>query len=47
MSKDKKENQNSENLRTILKNRWVINFNNTSDIGYPDTEYYNSNEKED
>jgi hypothetical protein len=49
MSKDKKEKQKSGNLKTTRKinNDWTIDFSNTSDIGYPDGEYYVSIEKED
>lgn len=49
MSKNKKEEQKSENLKTTkgINFKWTINFNNTSDIGYPDVEYYTPIEKED
>jgi len=49
MSKDKKEKQKSRSLKTTRKinNDWTIDFLNTSDIGYPDSEYYLPLEKED
>jgi len=49
MSKDKKEKQKSESLKTTRKinNNWTIDFRNTSDIGYPDDEYYLTIGKED
>jgi len=47
MSKDKKEEQKSKSLKTTLKNDWTINYNNTSDIGYPDGEFYDKVEEED
>ena len=47
MSKDKKEEQKSKSLKTTLKNDWTINYNNTSDIGYPDGEFYDTVEEED
>lgn len=47
MSKDKREKQKSENSRTPLRNEWTINFNNTSDIGYPDDEFFDTVEEED
>ena len=49
MSNDKREKQKSENSKTkrITNSKWAIDFNNTSDIGYPDIEYYTPIEKED
>jgi len=49
MSKDKKEKQKLESLKTTRKinNNWTIDFRNTSDIGYPDDEYYLTIGKED
>jgi hypothetical protein len=49
MSKDKKKSQNLENLKTTksFKTHWTIDLLNTSDIGYPDGEYYVTLEKED
>jgi len=49
MSKDKKENQKSGNLKTTkrVKPEWTIDLVNTSDIGYPDGENYLPIEKED
>jgi hypothetical protein len=47
--KNKKESQNSGNSKTTKKTefKWTINLVNTSDIGYPDGEYYLPLEKED
>jgi hypothetical protein len=49
MSKDKKEKQKLRNLKTTKKTKsyWTIDFANTSDIGYPDDEYFLQVEKED
>ena len=49
MSNDKKEKQKLGNSKTKkgTNHKWTIDFNNTSDIGYPDMEYYTHIEKED
>ena len=49
MSKDKKEKQKLGSLKTKkgTNHQWTIDFKNTSDIGYPDMEYYTPIEKED
>ena len=49
MSNDKKEKQKLESSKTTkgINPQWTIDFNNTSDIGYPDMEYYTPVEKED
>lgn len=49
MSKDRKKKQKSENSKITkeINTIWVIDYYNTSDIGYPDEEYYTQVEKED
>jgi hypothetical protein len=49
VEKDKKEKQKLGNLKTTKKTKsyWTIDFANTSDIGYPDDEYFLEVEKED
>lgn len=48
MEEKKGQNQNSKSLKTKKCNYiWSINYYNTSDVGYPDEEYYTQVEKED
>lgn len=47
MLKNKKKEQKSKSLKTTFKNDWTINYTNTSDIAYPDGEFYDMVEKED
>ena len=49
MSKDKKEKQKLENSKTTKSNNsiWTIDYRNTSDIGYPDIEFFVSENEKD